>query len=83
MANLKSSKKDIRRIERRTAQNRVVKSRLRTLRKKALGEAPDEAKKAYASALDKAVKSGVVHRNRADAEKGKIGRNALHAKTHH
>lgn len=83
MANLKSSKKDIRRIERRTAQNRVVKSRLRTLRKKALGEAPEEDKKAYASALDKAVKAGVIHGNRADAEKAKLAKNALHTKKRH
>jgi len=83
MANLKSSKKDIRRTNRRTERNLAVKSRLRTLRKKALGEASAEDKSAYASALDKAVKSGVVHKNKVDREKSKLSRNALHSKKRH
>ncbi len=83
MANLKSSKKDIRRIAARTARNAAVKSRLKTLRKKALGEAPTENKAEYASALDKAVKAGVIHRNKAAREKSKLARNALHSKARH
>lgn len=82
MANLKSSKKDIRRIARRTERNTVVSSRLKTLRKKALGEADDSNKQAYSSALDKAVKSGVIHKNKASREKSKLSRNALHSKIH-
>ena len=46
MANLKSSKKDIRRIARRTERNTVTSSRLKTLRKKAIGEASDSDKSA-------------------------------------
>lgn len=83
MANLKSSQKDVRRIRRRSEANRAVKSRLRTLRKKALGEASEDDKKAYASALDKAVKSSVVHANKADREKAKMAKNALHSKQRH
>lgn len=83
MANLKSSKKDIRRIVRRTERNAAVKSRLKTLRKKALGEAPAEDKAAYASAIDKAVKSGVVHKNKASREKSKLSRDGLHSKKSH
>lgn len=83
MANLKSSKKDIRRITRRTERNTAVKSRLKTLRKRAVGEATPEDKAAYASALDKAVKSGVIHKNKADTEKSKLSRNALHSKSSH
>jgi small subunit ribosomal protein S20 len=83
MANLKSSKKDIRRIARRTERNTIVSSRLKTLRKKALGEAPAEDKAAYASALDKAVKTGVIHRNKANSEKSKLAKNALHSKNRH
>lgn len=83
MANLTSSKKDVRRIARRTERNIGVKSRIKTLRKKALGESTPEQKAAYASALDKAVKSGVVHRNKADREKSKLARNALHSKSTH
>ncbi len=82
MANLKSSKKDIRRIARRTERNTIVSSRLKTMRKKALGEADESDKKAYSSALDKAVKSGVIHKNKANREKSKLARNALHSKKH-
>jgi len=80
MANLKSSKKDVRRTERRTERNRAVTSRLKTLRKSVVVENSDENKAAYSSAIDKAVKAGVLHANRADKEKSKIARNALHAK---
>lgn len=83
MANLKSSKKDVRRIQRRSEANRAVKSRLRTLRKKALGDAPEVDKQAYASALDKAVKSSVVHSNKANREKAKMAGNALQSKQRH
>ena len=83
MANLKSSKKDIRRIGRRTERNVATRSRLKTLRKKALEDAPASDKTAYASALDKAVKSGVVHKNKANREKSKIARSALHSKSRH
>jgi len=83
MANLKSSKKDMRRIARRTERNAATSSRLKTLRKKALGEAPAENKAEYASALDKAVKTGIVHKNKASREKSKLSRNALHTKSRH
>lgn len=81
MANLKSSQKDVRRIERRTERNRGVKTRLKTLRKRVVADATDENKAAYASALDKAAKNGVVHPNKVGREKSKIARGALHAKT--
>lgn len=83
MANLKSSQKDIRRIKRRTERNTAVKTRLKTLRKKATGEAAPADKAAYASSLDKAVKAGIIHVNKANREKSKIARNALHSKAQH
>lgn len=84
MANLKSSKKDIRRIARRTERNTAARSRLKTLRKRAVGdEAAVESLSSYASGLDKAVKSGIIHPNKASREKSKIARKALHAKSQH
>ena len=74
MANLKSSKKDIRRTERRTERNAVVKSKLKTLRKKVVAEGSPANKAAYASVLDKAVKTGVVHPNKVAREKSKMAR---------
>lgn len=79
MANLKSSKKDVRRITKRTAHNRRIKSRLKTLRMnvaKAKDAGDTEATKAAAialiSAYDKAAKTQIVHISRANAIKAKM-----------
>lgn len=70
MANTKSAIKAARKTVRLTDRNRGTKTRLKTLRKRldTLIAAKDEAgvktaASAYVSAMDKAVKSGVVHRN--------------------
>ena len=82
MANTKSAIKAARKTVRLTERNRGVKTRLKTLRKRldALIAAKDaEASKTaavdYVSAMDKAVKSGVVHKNvasRAKAHAAKV-----------
>jgi small subunit ribosomal protein S20 len=76
MANTKSAIKAARKTVRLTERNRGVKTRLKTLRKRlddlmtkkdvAGGKA---AASAYVSAMDKAVKSGVIHRNAASRAK--------------
>ncbi len=82
MANTKSSKKDIRRTARRTERNLVIKSRLKTLSKKvkvAVADGDVEKIKAcgadYVSALDKASKSGIVHKNKCANAKSKLSLN--------
>lgn len=81
MANLTSSKKNIRKIERQTERNRQVISRLKTLAKKFkafLTEGDhDKAKSVateYVSALDKAAKRDVIHANRADRQKAAVSK---------
>jgi small subunit ribosomal protein S20 len=76
MANTKSAIKAARKTVRLTERNRGVKTRLKTLRKRldtALAAKDAAAGKtaaaAYVSAMDKAVKSGVVHRNAASRAK--------------
>lgn len=76
MANIKSSLKDMRRISRRTERNRQERSKLKTLRRNALAAAQGEdtaaareAARKYVAAVDKAVKHGVLHKNRADHAK--------------
>jgi small subunit ribosomal protein S20 len=75
MANTKSAIKAARQAKRRTERNRGTKTRLKTLRKTldALLAAKDPKAQAaaasYASAMDKAIKSGVVHRNAASRAK--------------
>lgn len=76
MPNLKSAKKRQRSDARKTEQNLQVKSLVRSCRRKLLevaeesngAEAP-EAYKSYCSALDRAVKIGVVKKNCATRRK--------------
>lgn len=81
MANTKSAIKAARKTERQTLRNKAVKTRLKTLHKKfeatATGddkEAIRSAGAAYASAMDRATKSGVVHRNAAARAKSHIAK---------
>ena len=76
MANTKSAIKAARKTVRLTERNRGVKTRLKTLRKRldvSIAAKDDAASKTaaseYVSAMDKAVKSGVVHRNAASRAK--------------
>lgn len=79
MANTKQAQKYIRKTETRTARNRAVISRLRTLSKKLtkIDAASDEAKtlaKEYSSALDKAAKRNIVHANYANRRKAALSK---------
>jgi small subunit ribosomal protein S20 len=76
MANTKSAIKAARKTTRLTARNKGVKTRLKTLHKKldaAIKSGDATAAKSaaidYASAMDKATKSGVVHKNAASRAK--------------
>ena len=84
MANTKSAIKAARKSLRLAARNRTVKTRLKTLQKKfqqavTAGDAvaAKAAGIAYASATDKAVKSGVVHRNAASHAKSRAAKYTL------
>lgn len=81
MANTKSALKRVRQTKRRTERNRAEKSRIKTLRKKteelvASGK-KEEAEKALrelSSAVDKAVKKSLVHKNKAANVKRKAAK---------
>jgi small subunit ribosomal protein S20 len=81
MANTKSALKAARKSERQTIRNKGVKTRLKTLHKKfsaAVVAGDTESIKAsgasYASAMDRATKSGIVHRNAASRAKSHIAK---------
>jgi small subunit ribosomal protein S20 len=80
MANKKAAQKSMAQAISRTARNRAVRSRLKTLSRKAFALAEtgsDEARAAavqYISELDKAVKKSVVHRNAANRKKGSLSK---------
>ncbi|MGA3007671.1 MAG: 30S ribosomal protein S20 [Opitutaceae bacterium] len=84
MANTKSAVKAARKALRFAARNRNIKTRLKTLHQKfkqavAAGDAAaaKTVGMAYASAMDRAVKSGVVHRNAAGHAKSRVAKYAL------
>ncbi len=79
MANLKSSKKDIRRIAKRRAENLSVRTALKTYVKKAklAAESGDAEKIAEATRnatryLDKAAQRGIIHKNQAARRKSRL-----------
>ncbi len=84
MANTKSAIKAARKSERLHDRNQGVKTRLKSLHKRfeAAVKSKDAAAAktagaAYASAMDKATKSGVVHRNAAARAKSHVAKHVL------
>lgn len=75
MANIKSQKKDLRRIAKRQPVNHAVKSSLKTYIKKAriapVEGSADAVSKAV-KALDKAVQRGIIHKNQAARRKSRL-----------
>ena len=84
MANTKSAIKAARKTVRLTLRNKALKTRLKTLHKgfdaavkSGDAAAAKAAGTAYLSAMDKAVKSGVVHRNAASRAKSHAAKYVL------
>ena len=80
MANTKSAAKRSRQSLARAGHNRGTRTRLRTLQKRVGGAAKPDAEQIHLliSALDKAAKRGIIHRNAADRRKARL--NALLAR---
>ena len=81
MAKTKSAIKAARKTERQTVGNKAAKTRLKTLHKKFSAavtggdkEAVLASGSAYASAMDRATKSGVVHKNAAARAKSHVAK---------
>lgn len=81
MANIKSAAKSARQDVKRSARNSSIISNLKSGQKKFQAAVSagklDEAKAEYvkiSSALDKAAKRGVIHKNSADRKKGVFSR---------
>ena len=84
MANTHSAIKAARKATRLTLRNKALKTRLKTLHKgfdaavkSGDAAAAKTAGKAYLSAMDKAVKSGVVHKNAASRAKSRAAKYVL------
>ena len=74
MANTKSAIKATRKATRLTLRNKGVHTRLKTLHKALNAAAIKGAASIYTSAMDKAVKSGVVHKNAASRAKAHVAK---------
>ena len=81
MANTKSAEKNARKSSARYERNRAVKTKLKTLEKKFQSslESKDvdqarESARMFISALDKAAKSALVHRNKVARKKGSLAK---------
>jgi small subunit ribosomal protein S20 len=74
MANTKSAAKRARQIVKRSLRNRSVVTRLRSMQKSARSsEKPDANKvRVLISAIDKAAKRGIIHRNAAKRRKARL-----------
>ena len=79
MPNSRSAAKRMRGDEKKRARNKSVKSRLKTLEKNLLStlqeEGPEKAAESLrtmTSALDKAVKNGVIHPSKANRKKSRL-----------
>jgi small subunit ribosomal protein S20 len=82
MANTKSAAKRSRQTLRRALHNRSVKTQLRRLQKQirlTAERTPDQVRAAI-SAVDKAAKSGVIHRNAANRRKARLNKTLASAK---
>jgi small subunit ribosomal protein S20 len=76
MANSKSAAKRSRQSSRRTLHNRQVMTHLRSLTKKATGAPGAVDHPELISALDKAAKRGIIHRNVANRRKARLNKAA-------
>ncbi len=82
MANIQSAAKRNRQNEKRTARNRVLSARIKSLRKEVLAaDASDEASfrlvfSKFASAVDRAAKRNYIHKNKAINLKSKTFKTA-------
>lgn len=84
MANLKSSKKDVRRIATRTQVNKSIRSSIKTYVKKVRqavesGDAAQvqEALRMATKTIDKAAQRGIIHKNQAARRKSRVAKLAV------
>jgi small subunit ribosomal protein S20 len=82
MANTRSAAKRARQTLRRAVHNRSVKTHLRRLQKH-IRSAPDRSAaeiRVAISAIDRAAKRGIIHRNAANRHKGRLNKALTAAK---
>lgn len=77
MANTKSASKRARQTAVRSLRNRTVRTRLRKMQKNLVtssGQKDEKSVRSLVSAVDKAAKRGIIHRNAANRRKARLNR---------
>ena len=74
MPNIKAAIKWTRQTEKRTKRNLDVKTRLKTIFKKAKVSSDDTVVRAVESQLDKAAQKGIIHPNKAARKKSRLAK---------
>lgn len=84
MANTKSALKRVRQAETRTARNKALTTRMKSLRKKTITTAEAGDKEAaqkslteFTSAVDKCLKNNIIHKNKAANLKSKTSKHLV------
>lgn len=79
MPNIKAAEKWVRQTEKRTTRNLDVKTRLKTLYKKAVSAQDAEVVKSVEAQFDKAAQKGIIHPNKAARKKSRLAKAAAKA----
>lgn len=74
MPNIKAAEKWVRQSEKRELRNRDIKTRLKTLFKKAKASGDAATAPAVESQFDKAAQKGIIHPNKAARKKARLAR---------
>jgi small subunit ribosomal protein S20 len=77
--NIKAAEKWVRQSEKRTQRNLDVKTRLKTLFKKAVSAQDAEVTKSVEAQFDKAAQKGIIHPNKAARKKSRMAKAAARA----
>jgi len=77
--NIKAAEKWVRQTEKRTTRNLDVKTRLKTLYKKAVAAADADVTQSVNSQFDKAAQKGIIHPNKAARKKSRLAKAAAKA----
>ncbi len=76
MPNIKAAEKWVRQTDKRTKRNLDVKTRLKTLYKKAAGAGEAQVMQSVESQFDKAAQKGIIHPNKAARKKSRLAKAA-------
>ena len=81
MPNIKAAEKWVRQSEKRTQRNLDVKTRLKTIFKKAAASGDAQAVQGVEAQFDKAAQKGIIHPNKAARKKSRLAKAAAKAGT--